>query len=129
MKYSIDESMQQITEKSRELKIKKQRRKVGLIAFSSVSVMIAVITAVYSYAGLGISGVKLGENNYSEYGAFMVPNEAGGYILVGLISFVAAVVITLLCLKINGRYIRKDSQTEHDNDVKTANDSKKKDKF
>ncbi|MBR6476290.1 MAG: hypothetical protein IKS98_12715 [Lachnospiraceae bacterium] len=125
MKYSIDESMRRITARSRELIIKKQRRTVGFMAFYSVSVMVVAIAAIYSYAGLGISGMGSGGNSLSEYGAFMVPNEAGGYILVGLICFVAAVVITLLCLKINGRYTRKDSQKEYDNDVESANDIKK----
>jgi len=99
MKYSIDESMQQITEKSRELKIKKQRRNVGFIAVSAVSVMVAVIATIYSYAGLDISGMGPSGNSYVKYGAFMVPNEAGGYILVGVVCFVLAVVFTLMCLK------------------------------
>ena len=124
MKYSIDESMLQIKSKSRKLKIKKQRRNVGFIAISGVLVLMMIIATIYNYMGLGISGTDLGENRYSKYGAFMVPNEAGGYILVGLICFVAAVVITLLCLRIKGHNSKNDSQTKYDNSIKTTDDIK-----
>ena len=98
MKYNIDESMLQITAKSRNLKIKKQRRNIGFIAVSLMLVFAAFVIAVYEYSGFGMVGTE-----YSYYGAFMLPNEAGGYILVGVVSFVAAVAVTLICLRYKGR--------------------------
>ncbi len=98
MKYSIDESMLQITAKSRELKIRKQRRNVGFIAGLLVLVFTAFVVAIYEYSGFGMVGTE-----YSNYGAFMLPNEAGGYILVGVISFAVAVIVTLICLRYRGR--------------------------
>ena len=112
MKYSIDESMLQITAKSRKLKIKKQRRNVGFIAVSGVLVLAMIIATIYNYMGLGISGTDLGENRYSKYGAFMVPNEAGGYILVGIICFIMAVIITLICCHYADRAKKKSKKNE-----------------
>lgn len=33
------------------------------------------------------------------YGASMLPSDAGGYVLVAVVTFVLAVVFTLLCMK------------------------------
>ncbi len=112
MKYSIDESMMQIKAKSRDLKVRKLRRNVGFLAVSLAIVLTFFAVTVYEYAGFGMVGA-----GYSKYGAFMLPDDAGGYVLVGVISFIVAVIVTLLCLKINGRNKSSPDDIGKDNKI------------
>ena len=48
------------------------------------------------------------------YGATLLADSAGGYVLAGVISFTAAVVITALCIKLKERDLhRKDTEREN----------------
>ena len=48
------------------------------------------------------------------YGTILLHEDAGGYVLVGVISFTAAVVITALCIKLRERE-RHRKDIERDN--------------
>ena len=37
------------------------------------------------------------------FGAFLLPGEAGGYVLVGVLAFVLGVALVILCLRVRGR--------------------------
>ena len=48
------------------------------------------------------------------YGTILLHEDAGGYVLVGVISFTVAVVITALCIKLRERERhRKDTEREN----------------
>lgn len=48
------------------------------------------------------------------YGTILLHEGAGGYVLAGVISFTAAVVITALCIKLKERkFHRKDTEREN----------------
>ncbi|MBO4697362.1 MAG: hypothetical protein J5643_08800 [Lachnospiraceae bacterium] len=98
MKYGIEESLAQIEERGREMKIRKKRKQAGVLALMSVMLIAVSAAAVYRRVGL-----KPIAESSSSYGAFMLSEEAGGFILVGVICFAAAVVLTLLCLRFAGR--------------------------
>lgn len=94
MKYSIDEAMREIAERKNTLIKNKIKRTIGAYLTMAVLISAGLIAAIYGYAGFGeIDGT------YSVYGSFMLTDEAGGYILVAVLSFVAAVVITVLCIR------------------------------
>lgn len=46
------------------------------------------------------------------YGSILLHEDAGGYVLVGIISFVAAVIITVLCIKYRDRKKKGHSKEE-----------------
>ena len=46
------------------------------------------------------------------YGSILLHEDAGGYVLVGVISFTAAVVITVLCIKYRKWNKTNDSKEE-----------------
>ena len=48
----------------------------------------------------------------SMYGSILLYEDAGGYVLVGVISFIAAVVITVLCIKYRDWKKRKPSKED-----------------
>ena len=47
-------------------------------------------------------------------GATMLLENAGGYVLVGVLCFIAAVVITVLCIRAKERNNKRDKQTKED---------------
>ena len=47
-------------------------------------------------------------------GATMLLENAGGYVLVGVLCFIAAVVITVLCIRAREKNNRQDEQTKED---------------
>ena len=46
------------------------------------------------------------------YGSMLLYQDAGGYVLVGVASFTAAVVITALCMKYRNREKKRDTEEE-----------------
>ncbi|MBO4415926.1 MAG: hypothetical protein J5824_08110 [Lachnospiraceae bacterium] len=98
MKYSIDDSVARIEEKKKRLIYRRKLRNVRILAAMTVATLIAFVTVLWQYTGF--SAV---DGAYSAYGAFMLPEEAGGYIIVGVLCFAAAVVITLLCIRWRNR--------------------------
>ena len=108
MKYSIDDSVAMIEKKKKRLIYRRKLRNVRILAALTVVTMIAFVTVLWQYTDF--SAV---DGAYSTYGAFMLPEQAGGYIIVGVLCFASAVVITLLCLK----YAQKKKQ---DQDGKTG---------
>ncbi|MCR5332242.1 MAG: hypothetical protein K6E62_13820 [Lachnospiraceae bacterium] len=94
MKYSLDEAVAKIGERKKELIRRKNRRDIGIL--SSLTVLTVFALAIVMYRYIGFTAIDAGS---SAYGSFMLPDEAGGYILVGVLCFVAAVIITLLCIR------------------------------
>ena len=102
MKYSIEESLRQIETRSRKIRYRKQRRNVGLLATMTALVLMVSIAVGYSLVGMKEPG-----SLESVYGSFILSEEAGGYVIVGVLCFVAAVILTLVCVRWKERSDRK----------------------
>ena len=122
MKYGIDEALAQIEARSREMKIQKKRKQTALLAG-----MIAVLLIMSSVAIYRRTGIKPVEEISSSYGAFMLSEEAGGYILVGVVSFTFAVALTLVCLRISRRIRENNGNGKPDNPNEAAEEDVRKD--
>ena len=57
------------------------------------------------------------------FGAMLLREDAGGYVLVGVVCFAAAVVITVLCFRLRNRENQKkdgaDKPTRHEQEEKS----------
>ncbi|MBO4399711.1 MAG: hypothetical protein J5795_06225 [Lachnospiraceae bacterium] len=111
MKYGIDESLARIEARGREMKIHKKRKQAGILV--TMIVLLTVVSSVTMYRRVGLEPIT---ESSSSYGAFMLSEEAGGYILVGVICFTAAVVLTLLCLRFSDR--KKESSEKQEQEGK-----------
>ena len=47
------------------------------------------------------------------YGTMLLYDGAGGYVLVGVVSFTVAVIVTALCMKYRNREKRQDPEEEN----------------
>ena len=101
MKYDLDESVMIVENRIQSRKIRKLRRSiVSLSALCAALIGLAVfsLSSFISFSEVGSS--------HSVYGTLMISNEAGGYVLVGVVSFFVAVAVTLLCI-----YIKRKKST------------------
>ena len=60
---------------------------------------------------------------WGAFGAMLLREDAGGYVLVAVVSFAAAVVITALCFRLRNRENQKkdgtDKPTRHEKEEKS----------
>ena len=109
MKYDADSALNEISRRKDVLIYNKKRRKITELA---VATAVCAVLLVLSFANMndmvGIEGI------YSVYGSFLLSDSVGGYVLVGVICFAAAVIITLLCLRKNNNKDRRLSGDEQD---------------
>lgn len=94
-----------------KLRISERRHKqdnqliVGLFTLCSV-LSISLIAVIVTIEGKGVGVVP------GMYGMMLLYEGAGGYVLVSVITFAAAVIITLLCIR--GK--EKSNKNKNDND-------------
>ena len=65
---------------------------------------------------MGAAGGPEATAVYGASGAMLLYEEAGGYVLVGLASFVAAVLITVLCIRSRDKS-RKRGKTKEEKEL------------
>ena len=95
MKYETDEAIRMIEKKALKLKIRQLRIRIGIMSGAALSVLILSVTLLYRFSGFG-SPDSVGKYGF---GALMLSDDAGGYVLVGVLSFVLAAAITFACIK------------------------------
>lgn len=97
MRYTLDETLQETLRRAGEVKQRRYRLRTGLLSGGAMALAAAILSAAVSLAPQ--SSVCMGE---TAYGAFLLPGEAGGFILAGVCAFVLGVLVTLLCLRLRG---------------------------
>ena len=94
MKYDAESSLREVLRRGRRLREKRRQR---MQAFLSAA---AVFTVVLLGAVLHLFGKLVPvKGETSVYGAFLLQQEAGGYVLVGVICFAAAALLTLAMVR------------------------------
>ena len=116
MKYSIEESLEQIETKKKRLIYRKKKRDINILAGSSVLCFLVLVLFIGQYTGF-----SLVPEEYSNFGSFMLPQQAGGYVIVGVLCFAIAVVITLLCIKWKEKNDMKENMEDHKEDKEKTN--------
>ena len=86
----------------------RRKRRREAISLSAVCLLLfAVLTqAVGTAVGQGQTAV------WGVFGAMLLREDAGGYVLVAVVSFVAAAAITALCFRLRNRENQKKGGTD-----------------
>ena len=87
---------------------RRQRREVISLFAACMLLCAALMQTAGAVVGPGQTAA------WGSFGAMLLREDAGGYVLVGVISFTAAVVITALCIKLRERE-RHRKDIERDN--------------
>lgn len=78
-----------------------RRKREKQLVFMLSSVCLATTAGLVLTAGALVSGRQASVPGL--YGSTLLSEEAGGYVLTALVSFMAAVVITALCIRYRNR--------------------------
>ena len=106
-----------VKQRVRENTRRRQRR--GIYGLSAACVLLCVVL-------MQTTGTVVGQGQpaaWGVFGAMLLREDAGGYVLVAVISFAAAAVITALCFRLRNRENQKkdgaDKPTRHEKEEKS----------
>ena len=106
-----------VKQRVRENTRRRQRR--GIYGLSAACVLLCVVL-------MQTAGMVVGQGQpaaWGVFGAMLLREDAGGYVLVAVISFAAAAVITALCFRLRNRENRRkdgtDKPTRHEKEEKS----------
>ena len=101
-----------VKQRVRENTRRRQRREVGGLS----AVCLLLLAALMQTAGTVVAPGQTAA--WGSFGAMLLRQDAGGYVLVAVVSFAAAVVITVLCFRLRKRENQKkdgaDKPTRHE---------------
>ena len=101
--YDTARRVELVKRRVREMTRRKRRR--GIYGLSAMCMLLfaVLMQAVGTVAGPGQPEA------WGVFGAMLLREDAGGYVLLGTVSFAAAVVLTVLCIRLRDREkMRKD---------------------
>ena len=94
---------QQVRENTR----RRQRRGIYGLSAACVLLCVVLMQAVGTVAGPGQPEA------WGVFGAMLLREDAGGYVLVGVVSFAAAAAFTALCFRLRNRENRKKDGSDN----------------
>ena len=106
-----------VKQRVRENTRRRQRREV--ISLSAACILLCA--ALMQTAGTVVAPGQTAA--WGVFGAMLLREDAGGYVLVAVVSFAAAVVITALCFRLRSKENRRkdgtDKPTRHEKEEKS----------
>ena len=106
-----------VKQRVRENTRRRQRREAISLSAACMLLFAVLMQAVGTVAGPGQPEA------WGVFGAMLLREDAGGYVLVAVVSFAAAVVITVLCFRLRKRENQKkdgaDKPNRHEKEEKS----------
>ena len=97
MNYTTEEALKEINRRAGIILKNRERRMLNALATT------AGVTLVVLFAVIGeFSGARIPETQ-SDYGAFILSAEAGGYVLTAFLGFILGVCVTLLVKRLKNK--------------------------
>ena len=98
-----------VKQRVRENTRRRQRREAISLSAACMLLFAVLIQAVGTVAGPGQPEA------WGVFGAMLLRQDAGGYVLVAVVSFAAAAAITALCIRLRNRENQKKGGTDKPN--------------
>lgn len=95
MKYTTEKAIKEIKRRARTIRQKHDRRVTNILASTACISLTALFAVIGGFSGSEISKAQ------TEYGAFIISVESGGYILASVLGFVLGVIVTIGIKKLN----------------------------
>ena len=106
-----------VKQRVRENARQRQRREAISLSAACMLLFAVLMQAVGTVAGPGQPEA------WGVFGAMLLREDAGGYVLVAVVSFAAAVAITALCFRLRSKENRRkggtDKPTRHEKEEKS----------
>ena len=116
--YDTEKRVELVKKRVLEKCRRKKRRgiyRLSALCMALFTFLVGTVSAAVGQAQVTAQGM---------YGSILLHEDAGGYVLVGVVSFATAVVITVLCIKLRERK-RRGQGTEKGNASKQWEDKNK----
>ena len=107
--YDTARRVAHVKQRVRENTRRRQRR--GIYGLSAACVLLCVVL-------MQTAGTVVGQGQpaaWGVFGAMLLREDAGGYVLVAVVSFAAAAVITALCFRLRSKENRRKDGTDKPN--------------
>ena len=98
-----------VKQRVRENTRRRQRREVISLSAACILLCAALMQTAGTVVGPGQTSA------WGVFGAMLLRQDAGGYVLVTVVSFAAAVVITALCFRLRSKENRRKDGTDKPN--------------
>lgn len=98
-----------VKQRVRENTRRRQRREAISLSAACMLLFAALMQAADAFAVQGQTAT------WGVFGAMLLREDAGGYVLVAVVSFAAAVVITALCFRLRSKENRRKDGTDKSN--------------
>ena len=98
-----------VKQRVRENTRRRQRREVISLSAACILLCAALMQTAGTVVGPGQTSA------WGVFGAMLLREDAGGYVLVAVVSFAAAVVITALCFRLRSKENRRKEGTDKPN--------------
>ena len=106
-----------VKQRVRENTRRRQRREVGGLSAVCLLLLAALMQTAGTVVGPGQTAA------WGSFGAMLLREDAGGYVLVAVVSFAAAAAITALCIRLRSRENQKkggaDKPNRHEQEEKS----------
>ena len=106
-----------VKQRVRENTRRRQRRGVGGLSAVCLLLLAALMESADALIAPGQTAA------WGAFGAMLLREDAGGYVLVAVVSFAAAVAITVLCFRLRNRETQKkggaDKHARHEQEEKS----------
>ena len=106
-----------VKQRVRENTRRRQRREVISLSAACILLCAALMQTAGTVVGPGQTAA------WGSFGAMLLREAAGGYVLVAVVSFAAAVVITALCFRLRSKENRRkdgaDKPNRHEQEEKS----------
>ena len=98
-----------VKQRVRENTRRRQRREVGGLSAACLLLLAALMESADALITPGQAAA------WGAFGAMLLREDAGGYVLVAVVSFAAAAAITALCFRLRNRENQKKDGTDKPN--------------
>ena len=97
MKYTTESALKEIERRAGIIRRNHERKVMNILTTAAGITLIALFAVIGEFSGAVISRTP------TEYGAFILSVETGGYVLTALLGFVLGVLVTLIVKKIKNK--------------------------
>ena len=115
--YNTAKRVALVKQRVRENTRRRQRRGIYGLSAACMLLFVALMQAAGTVVGPGQTAA------WGVFGAMLLREDAGGYVLVGVVCFAAAAAITALCFRLRNRESQKkggaDKPNRHEQEEKS----------
>jgi len=97
VKYTTESALKEIERRAGIIRRNHERKVTNILTTVAGVTLIALFAVIGEFSGAAISRTQ------TEYGAFILSAETGGYILTALLGFVLGVLVTLIVKRIKNK--------------------------